>query len=60
MIRIILGNYVFLSLPPDHPGKSATSRESNHGLVVCKEGALREVLCTKKLHFASQNWLMEN
>ena len=46
-----------------YSGKSATIRESNYGSGVCREHyALRVVLCTctKKLHFVSRNWRVEN
>ena len=46
-------------LCPLHSGKSATILESNHGSGVCKEGALRVILYTNKLHFVSRNWRME-
>ena len=42
-----------------HSGKSATIRESNHG--VCKEYcALYYVHAPKTLHSVSLNWRMEN
>ena len=45
---------------PHQSGKSGRIRESNKALGVRILGALRVVLCTKKLYFISWNWRKEN